>query len=550
MKRTAIQFFALLSLVFCSNPLWGQSGSSYSSSELILRFEPGTSLSQQQQILNQYNLDVIGGPTPVTKFLLCQIAAGNFPTLPPGSYQNVPDSISGVIVTIENLEADVDGIGLQYDVFPPFSIDSTIPETAAPFSPLDGCALQELPNIFTIDIPMMGNNIYKTGVFDTGIAGTVSSGDFHLAHNALFSPHLNANNPGFNLVVPTNFPVDEHGHGTHMASILVEDATGQGNSGIYPVNLEIYKTHDNGGSGKMFDIIEGVDVSILRNVKIVNCSFTYYAPGEDRFRLSNPLRIAMKEARQTNGTLFIAAAGNHGINNDGVGLVAFPASFPIPNLISVASVGCTGELSSFSNFGMTSVDLAAPGERIIGAYTFGSYAELSGTSPATAMVSRVAAMLASHQPTFDFTEIICAILNGTKDHLSLTGKVRSGGMLDAAKAYDQFMYNSNCGTGGGGNPPSNDANRRQRGEASGSLGLEIQTAHANSGIGLKIMSPREQAAEVALYNILGQRLFLDKVTLASGENSYWMEQASGEQPGIYLIEVRTSDQRQVLQLMR
>ncbi|MEL6636910.1 MAG: S8 family serine peptidase [Bacteroidota bacterium] len=591
MKRTTHFYYLVLCLLLLSTAIGAQPAGTYSSDEILLRFAPSATTADKVAILNQYNLEIIDGPTPVTQFLLCQIGAAGFPTLPPGSYQNVPDSISGVIVTMDNLETDVDGIGLNYSVFPPSNLDSTLPESNAPYAPLDGCAEEvETPN-FNLDIPVMGDNIYKAGVFDTGMAGESLPNGFFLAHNALFAPHLAPNDIGENFVTTDPYPTDGNGHGTHMASLFVEDADGNTFGGQYPVQLLIYKTHGDQGSGKMFDIVAGIDEGILKNVRIANCSFTYYAPAAERTRLSNPLRIAMKTARQQAGTLFIAAAGNHTVNNDGGALVAFPASFPIPNLISVAALDCDGELAAYSNYGPNTVDLAAPGDRIVGAFLSSQYASLTGTSPAAALVSRVAAMLASHQATFDFRPIKCALLSGVGEDASLLGMVLSDGYLDAEKAYSNFVNNPLCdfggGNGGGGNNnnggngngnnsggsggngsnggsngnngnngngnngggggPDNGVNNRRAATPTQTLTLD---AHSTAGsIQLLIDSPTEGRIDVQLYNVVGQRLHRATIDVMPGQNQYGIEWERDDHPNLYLIEVNDSRRRQVVSVL-
>ena len=77
--------------------------------------------------------------------------------------------------------------------------------------------------------------------------------------------------------------------------------------------------------------------------------------------------------------LFVVAAGNNGQDLDSVSRPSIPASFDLPNILSVAAVDNTGQLASFSNYGETSVDVAAPGVDI--ASTFPNYD--GNRSPAT-----------------------------------------------------------------------------------------------------------------------------------------------------------------------
>ena len=65
--------------------------------------------------------------------------------------------------------------------------------------------------------------------------------------------------------------------------------------------------------------------------------------------------------------LFVAAAGNDGDDSDTDPLPSLPAAFDLPNIVSVAAIDSTGGLAWFSNYGRTTVDIAAPGEGILSA---------------------------------------------------------------------------------------------------------------------------------------------------------------------------------------
>ena len=83
-------------------------------------------------------------------------------------------------------------------------------------------------------------------------------------------------------------------------------------------------------------------------------------------------------AHRSAGVLFIAAAGNEAANNDAV--ASYPANYFLDNVISVGSITSTGTISSFSNYGATTVDLFAPGSSIVSTWPVSTYATLSGTS--------------------------------------------------------------------------------------------------------------------------------------------------------------------------
>ena len=98
---------------------------------------------------------------------------------------------------------------------------------------------------------------------------------------------------------------------------------------------------------------------------------------------------ALKEVIKESDMLFVAAAGNQGLNNDHKPV--YPASYKLDNLISVTFIDAFGRLTRLSNYGKKSVDIAAPGSDILST-AVGSYKTLSGSSMAVPQVSAVAAL--------------------------------------------------------------------------------------------------------------------------------------------------------------
>ena len=137
------------------------------------------------------------------------------------------------------------------------------------------------------------------------------------------------------------------------------------------------------------------------------------------------------------GHLFVAAAGNGGA--DGVGdntdtTPQYPSSYNSTNIISVAATDSRDTLANFSNYGSTSVDLAAPGVGILSTLPGNTYGSYSGTSMATPHVSGGAALLKSKNPSADDAALKAQILESVDKKTGLSGKTATGGRLNAAQA--------------------------------------------------------------------------------------------------------------------
>jgi subtilisin family serine protease len=132
--------------------------------------------------------------------------------------------------------------------------------------------------------------------------------------------------------------------------------------------------------------------------------------------------------------LFVAAAGNSTSNNDVT--ASYPSNYDTKatagydSVIAVASLTSTGTLSSFSSYGATQVDIAAPGSSIYSTLPGNAYGSLSGTSMATPHVAGAAALYASANPNATAAQIKAAILATAETTTSLSGMVVTGGRLD------------------------------------------------------------------------------------------------------------------------
>jgi subtilisin family serine protease len=236
----------------------------------------------------------------------------------------------------------------------------------------------------------------------------------------------------------TTFDGFEDDHGTHVSGTI--GAKGGNGTGIAGVNWKITMITakflgKNGGT--LANAIKAIDyITDLKTRHHLLLPATNNSWGGGGFSLA--LKSAIDRANTAN-ILFVAAAGNGGL--DGVGdnndvSPSYPASYTSPNIISVAAITITGGLSSFSNFGATSVDIGAPGSAIISTvpsnnlFPSSTYATFSGTSMATPHVTGGAALYAATHPTATAAAIKLAILSSATPTSSLSGRCVTGGRLN------------------------------------------------------------------------------------------------------------------------
>jgi subtilisin family serine protease len=237
---------------------------------------------------------------------------------------------------------------------------------------------------------------------------------------------------GFNAIDSAADPMDDNGHGTHCAGII--GAEGENNLGIAGVNWKVQimplKFLNAGGSGSTKDAIEAINYVINRkkagvNVRIISASW-------GSTQKSRALGDVIRKAYE-NDILFVAAAGNSSVDNDRT--PHYPSSYP--NVISVAALDRNDQLASFSNFGVKSVMIGAPGVDILSTWLGNEYEEKSGTSMATPVVSGVAALILSKNPGMPVEDLRKRLVDSTDPIIALKGKTVSGGRINAAKALGE-----------------------------------------------------------------------------------------------------------------
>jgi len=282
------------------------------------------------------------------------------------------------------------------------------------------------------DVLNSASNIV-VAVLDTGIRYTHED----LASNMWVNPVDGGH--GFNAFTGTNNMDDDNGHGTLVAGVL--GAVGNNGKGVvgvaWKVQLMACKCLDATASGSDSTLIACIDYARTNGARIINASLD---ATNASFAVSNAI-VAARDA----GIIFVASAGNGfppGAPANVDVTPTYPACYPIDNIVSVAYTLRNDNLGTYSNFGATNVDLAAPGDQIYSTYvtsdssyfpTF-SFLSIAGTSFSAAYVSGAFALVVARYPAEDYHQIIKRVLSTVDPIPALVGKCATGGRLNLRKA--------------------------------------------------------------------------------------------------------------------
>ncbi|MEO6468640.1 MAG: S8 family serine peptidase, partial [Acidimicrobiia bacterium] len=294
-----------------------------------------------------------------------------------------------------------------------------------------------------------GTRDVVVGVLDSGIL--VSHPD--LAAN-LWTNRTDINGCGYgthgwDAFAHTCNPIDDDGHGTHVAGIIgATGNNGKGGSGVAQrASLMSLKMLDSTGDGSIASAIEAIDFGLAAKASGVNLRVFQASWGSDAALLGPDGRAALHAAigrANAAGVLFVAASGNgdagqSGLNLDQNGVDLLPCEDTNPNVVCVGATTSFGQLATFSNYGATAVDLAAPGDHILSTVPRGvcgqeDYCLFDGTSMAAPMVSGAAVDVLAAEPALNVTDLRTRLLASVDALPALSGKVASNGRLDVCKA--------------------------------------------------------------------------------------------------------------------
>jgi subtilisin family serine protease len=287
------------------------------------------------------------------------------------------------------------------------------------------------------DVLTSASNIVVAAL-DTGVRYTHEDLKSNMWVNATDGSH------GWNALTETSNPSDDsgNGHGTMVAGVL--GASGNNGKGVvgvaWQVQIMACKCFNSSGVGTISACLTCFDYARTNGARIINASWGF----TNSLALSNAV-YGLRDA----GIIVVAACGNSATNTDVSR--TYPASYPFDNVVSVAATASDDTLASFSNYGASSVHLAAPGASITSTFvaTDSFYYSDSGTSLAAPYVSGALALMLAEYPGETYQQIINRVLTAVDPLPSLAGKCVTGGRLNLRKALTPIRLTGFAGANNG-----------------------------------------------------------------------------------------------------
>lgn len=233
---------------------------------------------------------------------------------------------------------------------------------------------------------------------------------------------------GWNYVSNSGAMIDDDGHGTHVSGIIlgVGQSIFAGPFEDAKIQIMPLKFLDSNGIGKTSDAIKAIYYAVDNGAKVLNNSW-----GGPSYSAALHEAVAYSYERKT---IFVAAAGNNGDDNDSSPM--YPSSYLVPHVISVAATSSSDFLTYFSNYGFDSVHIGSPGQYILSTWPGGGYTSLSGTSMAAPFVSGVAALMAIESPGMNGYQMKNIIFNQADPISQLNAKVHTESRVNVSNTVN------------------------------------------------------------------------------------------------------------------
>lgn len=295
---------------------------------------------------------------------------------------------------------------------------------------------------------------------------------------------------GWNFISNSSSFVDDEGHGTHVAGIVVGTGIDIFSPQLDQSKIQVMplKFLDSHGSGSTSNAVKAIYYAVNNGARVINNSWG--GPG-----YSSALLEALSFA-YSHQVLIVSAAGNSNKNNDQHEM--YPANYIVPSNISVAASSDSDRMASFSNYGVNTVHVSAPGVYIYSTLPGNLFGSMSGTSMAAPFVAGIAAMALREAPALSGYQLKNLIISTASPFGTLTSKVQSGARVNASALVAQAQTNTQTTTAQPDFKPNYESNREPASEeqsspkSSGGCGL-VSTALMNqfgggSGTGMSPMN--------------------------------------------------------------
>ena len=398
--------------------------------ELIVRFKSSVDASQREDVRDEVGAD-LQERLPVTGLELVDLEAG----LSVKSAETRFERQSGVLYAEPNYYRRAEAAPANDTLFGQlWGLDNTGQAVRGTGGTAD--ADIDAPEAWQLTTGSAG---VKVAVVDTGVAydhpdlaenSWSNTGETRPGTRANVDDDANGKVDdvrGWDFAGGDNDPRDGNGHGTHVAGTIgARGNDGYGVSGVSQrVTLMPVQVLGANGSGTVANVIAGYQYAVRNGARVVNASLGS----------SSPSTAERDMIAASSTTLFVVAAGNDGTEASS----QYPCNYPLANVVCVGATDQDDGLATFSNYGWTSVDLAAPGRSTLSAYPAAvfpnsDHAYLSGTSMATPHVAGAAALILALDATTTVPVLRQRLLNSVDAKPCLTGRTVTGGRLNVHAA--------------------------------------------------------------------------------------------------------------------